>query len=71
MTESIKLINFFGSIFTLTAMAIDRFILICKPKVGSYNKSRGENIDYSAHTRRRWFKIIRAYFKRLFFTLGK
>ena len=34
MTESIKLINFFGSIFTLTAMAIDRFILICKPKVG-------------------------------------
>jgi len=32
MTESIKLINFFGSIFTLTAMAIDRFILICKPK---------------------------------------
>lgn len=43
MTESIKLINFFGSIFTLTAMAIDRFILICKPKVGSYNKSLVEN----------------------------
>ena len=32
LTESVKLINFFGSIFTLTAMAIDRYILICQSK---------------------------------------
>ena len=42
LTESVKLINFFGSIFTLTAMAIDRYILICKSKVELMRFSKAE-----------------------------